>query len=83
MPIDHNKRLNRIRKLLGLKTDVELADLIEAKQPQLSRWRKAGFSMSTGNLLDELVALISKLKREVTKLKKENKSLRQELDSKQ
>ena len=61
---ENDKRMDRIRKLLHCKTDVELAEYLETNQPQISRWRNTGFHRSTAKLLDSLLAIISKLKRE-------------------
>jgi hypothetical protein len=74
---DNDRRMNRIRNLLQCKTDVELAQLLETNQPQISRWRNTGFPHSTAKLLDSLLAIVSKLKREVVGLKKEIKSQKQ------
>ncbi len=79
MPIDHNKRIDRIMKLLGIKKDAELAECINAKQPQISRWRSGGLSKSTAQFLDLHWSVISNMKREINRLKKEIKELNKKL----
>ena len=77
---ENDRRMDRIRKLLNCMTDVELAKYLATNQPQISRWRNIGFHRSTAKLLDRLLAIISKLKRESAGLKKEIKALRQRPD---
>jgi hypothetical protein len=77
---ENDRRMNRLRRYLGCRTDSELAAKIDAKQPQISRWRTTGFPRSTGELVDKLIKIISKSKREITQLKKEIKALKQAPD---
>jgi hypothetical protein len=68
---ENEKRVDRIRRLLGCKSDVELAKKLETQQPQISRWRRGELSKSMVRLIDELVSTIGALKREKNRLKKE------------
>ena len=70
------KRIDRIRKLLGIRTDIELGAHIGASQPQISRWRNTGFHVTTSKLLDELLKIISKKQKEINRLKREIKALK-------
>lgn len=73
----NEKRMLRIRKLLGCKKDTELAKKLKTNQPQISRWRNTGFHESTTILLDHLLLIISRQKRELNRLKKELAELKQ------
>lgn len=48
-------RVDRIKKILGLDSDGELAGLCGAHASRVSGWRNNGFPMSTGKLLDALM----------------------------
>jgi predicted transcriptional regulator len=75
-PLDPEKRIERIKRLLDCKSDSELARRLELKQPQIARWKRGEFSKSMAMLVDYLLSIISGLKREITKLKKENASIK-------
>jgi hypothetical protein len=78
MELDPDKRVNRIKKLMDCQSDSELARRLETQQPQIARWRRGEFSKSMARLIDYLLLIISRLKREINKLKKENKTLKQQ-----
>lgn len=78
----NEKRMKRIRKLFGFRTDVELAEFLGAQQPQISRWRNSGFHESTTKLIDELLKIISRHQREINNQKKQRKALEELLRSK-
>ena len=70
------KRIDRIRKLLGFRTDIELGAYLGAKQPQISRWRNTGFHATTSKLLDELLKIITQKQKEINRLKREIKAIK-------
>lgn len=76
---NNEKRVKRIRRLLKFKSDTELADYLETKQPQISRWRNTGFHQTTANLIDTLLSIISELQKQLADAKRENKHLKKEL----
>jgi hypothetical protein len=45
--------MDRIRHLLGFRTGPELAQYLKTKQPQISRWRNAGFAKSIAKLFSQ------------------------------
>ena len=51
----NEKRLVRIKDVLNCKRDKNLADRLESHPPNITRWKKHGFSPSTANLLDALL----------------------------
>jgi hypothetical protein len=48
-------RVDRIKKILGVETDVELAELCESYQSRVSSWRRKGFTKPFERLLDLLL----------------------------
>lgn len=75
--IDPEKRVERIKRLLDCESDSELARRLETQQPQIARWKRGEFSKSMARLVDYLLLIISRLKRETNELKKEIKTLKQ------
>lgn len=73
MPTDNDLRMDRIRKLLDCETDVELAKALGTTQPRISRWRNVGFYKSTAELIDVLLTIINRQKKEIASLKKGEK----------
>lgn len=76
MSTTNDRRMDRIRHLLGFRIDPELAQYLKTNQPQISRWRNAGFAKSIANLIDSLLSIISIQRKEIIELKKELKSLK-------
>lgn len=72
------KRVDRIKRLLECESDTELAARLGTQQPQIARWRKGNFSKSVAKLVDDMLLIISRLKREINKLKKEIKTLKEQ-----
>jgi transcriptional regulator with XRE-family HTH domain len=70
MTAANDKRVDRIRKLLGCKTDIDLAARLGTNQPQISRWRHKGLPPSTTALIDSLLGVITQLIREISLLRK-------------
>ena len=68
--------IDRIKKLSGCTRDIDLAKLLDTNQPQISRWRNKGFHESTRTVIDFLLSIISKQKRELSKIKKELNELK-------
>lgn len=68
---EHEKRIDKLKRLLGCKTDVELAKLLGSQQPQIARWRRGELRKSMASLIDVLLGAVSKQKREINRLKKE------------
>jgi hypothetical protein len=66
--LSKNERIDRIRQLAEIKSDTELAKLLESNQPQISRWRNTGHHQSTANLIDFLLSIISNQKKEIDDL---------------
>lgn len=58
--MDNYDRIEIIKKFLDCKTDNQLASKINSHQPNISRWKKDGFSSATTNLIDELISVIEK-----------------------
>lgn len=79
MPTKANKRIDRIRRLFGCRTDAQLGELLGTTQPQIARWRKGDVAKTTANLIDGLLSLISKRNGEITRLKREIRELKKQL----
>lgn len=60
--MDNDKRIETIKKILGCRTDNQLASKINSHQPNISRWKKSGFSTATANLIDKLILVIEEQK---------------------
>ncbi|BBO86729.1 hypothetical protein DSCO28_72950 (plasmid) [Desulfosarcina ovata subsp. sediminis] len=71
----NDDRINKIRRILHVKTDAELSGKLNTNQPQISRWRRVGFARSTEALIDYLIGLIADLKSENRKLRKKLRSI--------
>lgn len=71
MTTKSEKRIDKLRRLLGCKTDVELAKLLGSQQPQIARWRRGELRKSMVSLIDVLIGTVSGQKREINRLKKE------------
>ncbi len=63
-------RMDRVRKLLGCETDVEIEERLEINQPRMSRWRNVGFHKSTAALFDALLSKVDQLRKEILELKR-------------
>lgn len=68
---EHENRIDKLRKLLGCKTDVELAKLLGSHQPQIARWRRGELRKSMASLIDVFNSTLSRHKREINRLKKQ------------
>ena len=79
MPTKANKRIDRIRRLFGCRTDSELGELLGTQQPQIARWRKGDVAKTTASLIDGLLSLISKRNGEISRLKREIRELNKKL----
>jgi hypothetical protein len=55
MSVESANRVDRIKKILGVETDADLARLFESHQPRVSYWRTKGFSKPIERLLDMLL----------------------------
>jgi hypothetical protein len=75
--VDPDKMVDRIKKLLDCESDSDLARRLETQQPQIARWRRGEFSKSMGKLVDYLLLIISRMRREINRLKKEIEALKQ------
>jgi hypothetical protein len=51
----NSERIDRIKEILELDTDKELADLCETLHPRISVWRHKGFAGTVERLLDALM----------------------------
>lgn len=70
------RRINRLKKLMGCNTDVEFAAFLKVNQPQVSRWKSVGFHESTAKIIDHLLSIIADQKKEIRMLKKKRRELR-------
>ena len=52
---DNARRVERIKKALGCKTDAELAERIQSHRPNVTRWKTRGFYPVQANLVDALL----------------------------
>jgi tRNA(Phe) wybutosine-synthesizing methylase Tyw3 len=68
---EHEKRIDKFKKLLGCKKDIELAKLLETQQPQIARWRRGGIRKSMASVIDVFNKTVSRNKRKINSLKKE------------
>lgn len=71
--LSNEQRMKRIKGLAGVKEYQDLAPLFGTNQPQISRWKSSGFAGSVNFVIDFLLSVISKQKREINKLKKQLK----------
>lgn len=76
MATDNEKRVEMLLKIAGVTKFGELAKIFKTNQPQISRWKINGFHGCTNEVIDFLLSVISKQKREINELKKEIKSLK-------
>jgi transposase len=75
--VDPDKMVDRIKRLLDCESDSDLARRLETQQPQIARWRRGEFSKSMGKLVDYLLLIISRMRREINELEKEIQTLKQ------
>jgi hypothetical protein len=55
MSNESEDRIDRIKKIIGVETDTELADFCGCHGPQVSLWRNRGFTKPIARLLDALM----------------------------
>jgi hypothetical protein len=55
MSEESEDRVDRIKKIIGVESDAELADFCGCHGPQVSLWRNRGFTKPIARLLDALI----------------------------
>ncbi len=73
---DNEKRVERMKKVLRCKRDIELAKRLNQYPPNITRWKKRGFYPSTASLIDELLNEYFDLDERFKKLKNELKAMK-------
>lgn len=57
--------LEEIKRIMNIKTDSALAQVLKINQSQISRWKKTGFYPSTNKLFNAIVKEYNLLEREL------------------
>lgn len=77
---ENKRRVERIKKALGCKTNTALAKRIGSHAPNITRWRKQGFYPSMAGLIDELIKEGTKLTKRIKELEREFSSVQRHSD---
>jgi hypothetical protein len=68
--MDNAERITRIKRVLELNEDKELAEFVRTQHPRVARWKKQGFHATTAILIDALLDKIEDLEKQCKLTKK-------------